>query len=214
MQDVRIRFRKTGRARYISHLDLTRAMARALRRAGLPIWYTEGFNKHPYLTFAAPLSLGFEGERESMDIRLVEEVSMGELTARLNAVLPEGLTVLEAGVPVHKAGEIAAARYRIEVGDSAAYLNAFCRREVISVEKRTKKGGTKILDLKPWLKDAVWSPLPDDRCAAELMLPCSSEETINPALILAAYEENSQSAEISFLVTRLDLLCKDGRSFS
>ena len=68
MKDIRIRFEKTGRARYISHLDLTRAMTRAVRRAGLPIWYTEGFNKHPYLTFAAPLSLGFEGTDESLSL--------------------------------------------------------------------------------------------------------------------------------------------------
>ena len=67
---VRIFFSKSGRARYISHLDLNRTMTRAVRRAGLPIWYTEGFSRHPYLTFAAPLSLGFEGERETMDLRL------------------------------------------------------------------------------------------------------------------------------------------------
>ncbi|MBQ9964192.1 MAG: DUF2344 domain-containing protein, partial [Clostridia bacterium] len=59
---MRITFSKTGSARYISHLDLNRTMTRAVRRAGLPIWYTEGFNRHPYLTFAAPLSLGYEGE--------------------------------------------------------------------------------------------------------------------------------------------------------
>ena len=57
---VRLVFSKTGRARYISHLDLNRTMARVLRRAGIPLWYTEGFNKHPYITFAAPLSLGCE----------------------------------------------------------------------------------------------------------------------------------------------------------
>ena len=45
-------------------------MQRSLRRAGIPLWYTEGFNRHPYVTFAAPLSLGFEGLQETMDIRL------------------------------------------------------------------------------------------------------------------------------------------------
>ena len=67
MRNVRIRFSKTGRARYISHLDLSRVMQRSLRRAGIPLWYTEGFNRHPYVTFAAPLSLGFEGLQETMD---------------------------------------------------------------------------------------------------------------------------------------------------
>ena len=65
---VRVLFSKTGRARYISHLDLNRAMTRAMRRAEIPLWYTEGFNRHAYLTFAAPLSLGTESVCERMDL--------------------------------------------------------------------------------------------------------------------------------------------------
>ena len=74
LKNVRILFSKMGRAKYVSHLDLVRTMTRAVRRADIPLWYTEGFNRHPYLTFAAPLSLGYEGLRESMDIRLEEEM--------------------------------------------------------------------------------------------------------------------------------------------
>ena len=58
MVDVRLWFQKCGDARYISHLDLSRCMQRALKRSGLPIWYTEGFNPHAYVTFALPLSMG------------------------------------------------------------------------------------------------------------------------------------------------------------
>ena len=49
MREVRLRFSKTGRLKYISHLDINRAMSRALKRAGIPLWYTEGFNPHPYM---------------------------------------------------------------------------------------------------------------------------------------------------------------------
>lgn len=104
MKNVRIRFEKTGRAKYISHLDLNRTMTRALRRAELPIWYTEGFNRHPYITFAAPLSLGYEGLRESMDFRLEEEVADGEVVDRLNGVMPEGLRVVSCAEAVMKPG--------------------------------------------------------------------------------------------------------------
>ena len=90
MKSVRIMFSKTGRAKYVSHLDLVRAMTRAVRRADIPLWYTEGFNRHPYLTFASPLSLGYEGLRETMDIRMADDFPYDELAARLNAVLPEG----------------------------------------------------------------------------------------------------------------------------
>ena len=79
MKNVRILFSKTGRAKYVSHLDLVRAMTRAVRRANIPLWYTEGFNRHPYLTFASPLSLGYEGLRESVDIRMEEAFPFDEL---------------------------------------------------------------------------------------------------------------------------------------
>lgn len=88
LNTVRLCFSKTGRAKYISHLDLTRTMTRVIRRAGIPLWYTEGFNRHPYITFAAPLSLGYEGLRESMDLRLEEELPMEELVGRMNAAAP------------------------------------------------------------------------------------------------------------------------------
>ena len=65
---VRAIFEKTGRSKYISHLDLNRCMLRTFRRSGLPIWYTEGFNPHLYYAFALALSLGFESSCEIFGI--------------------------------------------------------------------------------------------------------------------------------------------------
>lgn len=88
MKTVRVFFAKEGRLKYISHLDVTRCLARVFKRSRLPIWYTQGFNPHAYLTFALPLPLGVESCCESFDFRLTEEVSCEEVTDRLNAVLP------------------------------------------------------------------------------------------------------------------------------
>lgn len=145
LNTVRLCFSKTGRAKYISHLDLTRTMTRVIRRAGIPLWYTEGFNRHPYITFAAPLSLGYEGLRESMDLRLEEELPMEELVGRMNAAAPEGIRFLSAAPAVMKAGELTSARYRIAfAGESGgcgkALLERFLQQEAMPVEKRTKKG--------------------------------------------------------------------------
>ena len=96
MKNVRIWFEKKGAARYISHLDLTRNMARGLKLSGLPVWYTEGYNPRIYMTYAMPLSLGVCGERECMDIRLTEDVPLEDIAPRLNAHLPAGLQALEA----------------------------------------------------------------------------------------------------------------------
>ena len=89
MKTVRVWFRKTGAARYISHLDLTHCMARALHRSKIPLWYTQGFNPRAHMVFALPLPLGMAGDRECVDIRIEEEkISEEEVRERLAAALP------------------------------------------------------------------------------------------------------------------------------
>ena len=113
MKNVRVWFEKKGAVQYISHLDLTRCMARALKLSGLPVWYTEGFNPRIYMTYAMPLSLGVRGERECMDIRLTEDVPLKEVASRLNAHLPRDLRVLSAGDPQSPFEEIRWGEYQI-----------------------------------------------------------------------------------------------------
>ena len=100
--DVRAVFKKTGRAIYISHLDLMRVMQRTFKRAKLPVWFTKGYNPHIYLMFALPLSLGVSSECELMDFGI--DISAGELDYediknRLNQVLPEGLEIVKLYEP-------------------------------------------------------------------------------------------------------------------
>ena len=85
---LRMRFSKTGRAVYISHLDLMRTMQRAFLRAGYPLKYSEGFNPHAQISILLPLSVGCASECELMDFQLTEEVDLQELPARLTAVMP------------------------------------------------------------------------------------------------------------------------------
>ena len=79
MKNVRIWFTKELECKYISHLDLNRCMLRAVRRAQLPIWYTEGFNPHPYISFLLALTLGVESEGEPVDIRIVGNITADEV---------------------------------------------------------------------------------------------------------------------------------------
>ena len=97
-------FEKGESLRYIGHLDLMRAMQRALRRSGLPIRYSNGFNPHIRLSFAAPLSVGIVGLRELMEVPLEDGVREEDFKAGMNAVLPASLRVrqcraLEDGFP-------------------------------------------------------------------------------------------------------------------
>ena len=90
LKNVRVWFEKKGAVRYISHLDLTRCMSRGLKLSGLPVWYTEGFNPRIYMTYAMPLSLGVCGERECMDIRLLEEMPLDQIPRKAQCPPSQG----------------------------------------------------------------------------------------------------------------------------
>lgn len=153
MRAVRIWIKKEGRAKYISHLDMNRCFTRAVRRAGLNLWYTEGFNPHPYLNFLTPLSLGQESDGEPLDIRMEDDTADEEIRARLNASLPEGLSVAFVQDAVRKSADIAFASYTIRIElDSAQAAAAFCdgARALLEsgelvAEKSGKQGHRKVM---------------------------------------------------------------------
>ena len=106
MDKLRLKFTKCGRAVYISHLDLMHTMQRAFSRAGYRLKYSEGFNPHPQISIAIPLSVGTESLCEILDFRLAEETALDEIPARLSAALPEGIEVKEAYEAQSKAADI------------------------------------------------------------------------------------------------------------
>jgi len=205
MTPIRIWFEKTGRAKYISHLDLMRAMTRAVRRAALPLWYTEGFNPHPYLAFPLPLPLGQEGLREAMDLRLVEPISFDEVRVRLNEVLPEGLRVLAVAEPWAKPGEIKAAEYRIVMDGDTAKAEALLHEGRLTAKKMGKKGRRKVekeIELTPLIMRYEFNGN-----VLNCVLAAGSEVNLNPALLLGAL--GAESTEIK----RMQLLCGDGTAW-
>ncbi len=210
VETVRVRFTKTGRAKYISHLDLMRTMTRVLRRAAIPLWYTEGFSKHPYITFAAPLSLGYEGLCEYMDFRLEEDMPMEEIVDRLNRNMPEGITVVGAAPAQMKVAKIAASRWQIRMKASAYDgVQAVLGQDVIEVQKRTKKKTFKTIDIKPFIQNAELSQN-EECCELLVTLPTGSDQAINPSLLLQAIFGDDYEADI----TRLSVLMESGEIFS
>ena len=93
---LRVRFCRGEELKFISHLDIIRLWVRALRRAGIPLEYTEGFSPHPRISLAVPLSVGVTGENELMDISITKVVSSHWFMDTVNRQLPDGLKVLEA----------------------------------------------------------------------------------------------------------------------
>lgn len=94
-QRLRVTYRKHGAARYVAHLDVMRTWERSIRRARLPLAYTQGFSPHARMQLAAPLPVGTIGERELIDVWLDEPVPPLEAEQRLTESLPPGLEVVE-----------------------------------------------------------------------------------------------------------------------
>lgn len=223
MRCVRIWFAKEGRAKYISHLDIVRCMSRAVRRAGLPLWYTEGFNPHPYMMFALPLSLGFSSQCESMDIRIEGEMPVTEIGDRMRAVMPEGLRILSVREPVMQPGEIAFADYSATLffdapRQAAAFLHgagtALAGGSLI-VQKPGKAGHRKVMkevDLLPLIQNCSMEQKAN-AVLLKLILPAGNTTNISPVLLLDALEEKAGVQDARREITRMALLTKDMETF-
>ena len=162
MDKLRLRFEKTGRAVYISHLDLMRTMQRAFQRAGLSLKYSEGFNPHPQISVLLPLSVGCASVCELMDFRLREETDFAALPERLSAALPEGIRALEVYPAERKAKELKwlSIDGLLEYDDRdaeelCAPLRAFFARESLVIRKKTKRGEGEV-DIAPAIREIVF----------------------------------------------------------
>ena len=190
METIRFWFSKTGRAKYISHLDLMRAMTRTLRRAGFPLWYTEGFHPHLYLTFGQPLSLGFESDCEAMEVKALEPIDFAAAKDRLNALLPPDIRVHRVTKAEPPLSDIAYSEYRVELRfavDPATpeQYAAFSAQEEVLVEKKTKRGIAKI-NLAPALT-MTRAEADGNTLVLHMVLPCGQTSNINPSLVTGAF---------------------------
>ena len=103
-EKIRVKFSKTGMIKYISHSEVITALLRSIRRANIPLTYSEGFHPHPKISFGPPLPLGVEGINEYFDIELPASINPYEIPSSVNTSLPPGLAIL-AAVPVEKNSE-------------------------------------------------------------------------------------------------------------
>ena len=190
---LRLRFEKTGRAVYISHLDLMHTMQRAFNRAGLPLKYSEGFNPHPQIAIALPLSVGTGSLCEIMDFKLKEETDLAALPERLTAVMPEGIRVLEAYEPQRKVAELkwlqVEGRFDYDERDPmemAAALEEFYRQEAIVITKKTKRGMGET-DIRPGIREIRFAAGEKEVNITSVI--SAQEPTINPELLAEALRQ-------------------------
>ena len=205
-------FEKSERIRHIGHLDIQRAVQRGLRRSGLPVAYSNGFNPHILVSFASALSTGASGKKEIMDVKMAEEIPAEEFLEKMNAAMPPEMqlslvrpledrhpalsTLLRAGSYEMRIPDPEAARRLISA------MEPMMRQEQILVNRKSKSGIREV-DMKPLIyalsgrEQTLWATL-----------TLTEKESCKPAMILEGLQKAAgvPEQEIRMLVCRTGLL--------
>ncbi|MGC8780416.1 MAG: TIGR03936 family radical SAM-associated protein [Anaerolineae bacterium] len=166
VQRMRVTFATDDSVKYVGHLDMARAWERAIRRARLPLAYSQGFNPQPRLHFAAALPVGFTAEAELVDVFLNEELDPADFLARLGPALPAGIRLIAAR-PVPREwpalqAVVCGARYRIEVETDepdAAFADRLAGFMARPTAWRERRRGQTIsrYDLRPLIESLIYT---------------------------------------------------------
>ena len=206
-------FEKSERVRHIGHLDIQRAVQRGLRRSGLPVAYSNGFNPHILVSFASALSTGACGLREIMDVKMAEDVSEDEFLTRMNTAMPPEMRLLSARrvEDSHPAlmASLRAGKYEILIRNPEqaelliAAVGPMMAQQEIQVPRKTKSG-IKTVDMKPLIYTLRGE---GQKLYATVML--TEKESCKPAMILEGLKLAAgllPETEIRTLVIRTQLL--------
>ncbi|MDZ5253082.1 TIGR03936 family radical SAM-associated protein [Clostridium sp. LIBA-8841] len=200
-----IKFTKDADIKFISHLDLMRTIQRIVRRAGLPVGYSKGFNPHMALAIAQPLSVGVYSEGDYLDLNLEEDMNVDAVKEQLNEFSAKGIKFLEASKSpvIHNIKRLPpamalldAANYTIkikysDVSKAEEEVNALMTKKEIVTIKKTKKG-EKEADIKPFIKDfKCWTK--DDCLVVNATISCGSRENLSADLLANVIKENTSN---------------------
>jgi radical SAM-linked protein len=201
-QRFRVRFRKGDRVRYISHLDVLRAWERSIRRAELPLSYSQGFTPHPRLAFASPLPLGFTSEAEIMDVSLDERVELCDFQSRLAAETTDDLAVLAVEeVPVTAPAPQAAmlwADYAADIpglplAEAEAAIASFLALETLPWTEERKEKASRTYDLRRAVATLAAEPA-GSGVRINMRLQADADVTARPEQLLAAILPSAEPA--------------------
>jgi radical SAM-linked protein len=192
---VRIKFRKVGNLQYISHLDLQRTISRVLIRAGIPTWYTKGFNPHAKITFGLPLSVGAESLCEYLDIRIERDMGNREIKQRLNEALTEELCVLDVYTAPEKSifADIVWAKYDIRIRAQgvdetvAQEMQGYLTTSPLMMDKKSKSGIRQV-DITTLIR-SLDAYVEAGELHLDAILCVSGADYLNPEYLITALRE-------------------------
>ena len=215
---VRLVYRKVGRARFVSMLDLIDIFARAFRRAGLPVAYSQGHHVKPRFRFGPALPVGAESDCEVLDVDLTEAMAPSTVAAALGRELPQGLAVVSAAeISLRARGletELTGSRYRIDVrplhnGDGGTWIDRRFADFVTAPSFRVRKhggSGEKEIDARPLVARLERI----DADTAELDLRFTPEGSIKPSDLLAAVLDLDTSAARALAIRKTACFFRPG----
>lgn len=234
MAVLRGKFSKTGDMKYISHLDLVRLFHRVLRRAGIDISYTQGFNPHPIISFATALSLGVESYGEYFDLKMNEKIPFAQFQQQVNKNMPKGIRIVEGKYIDPKADSLMSmveySDYLIAVEFNDRNWNRHCfqqwiqdflQEETIMITRKKKKKRRqrhqefKEVDVKPFIKSFTLESVQGEKGIVYSLLTTGSKGNLKPEDLMKLFAMHLKKREVKtedhrlFDVASVEVIRKD-----
>lgn len=196
MYKMLVKFTKQDRMKFLSHLELIKLVERAFRRADVPLKFSQGFNPHPKIAFAAPLAVGVSSEGEYLTVELNEKLDANKFVHNLNNVLPEGIKFLKAKYIDNKSKSLMSivenATYIIKCHIDKNYsleevnnlIKKFLNRSEILYEKRGKRGKVKTVDIKNSIKEIIALSLDNNYIIFKITVATGSQGNLKPEVAI------------------------------
>lgn len=212
---VRIKYSKLGDISYISHLDIIKLMERIVRRTGLKLSYSEGFNPHPKTAFSPALQLGVQSHCEYLDMEFDEAVEEDLLIQKLNEKTVEGINFSEAKILTDKVDSLVAfithSRYEITVDEEdenkiskiISAINKINNTNEMLLTKKTKKGNIKEYNVKEYI-GTIDFERKSDGLSIFVDICSGSVKSINPKKIIELVESLEDLSGIEYDLIKLE----------
>ena len=198
-----LKYARDERVKYISHLDFIRTFHRTVRRAGLNMSFSQGFNPHPIMTIAMPLSVGITSECEYMKIGFENDYSEQEIKDRLNDAFPKGfkiLAVCKTEGKTHDFAKLDRAVYMVEAecNDSSLFdTDSFLKNSELKVMKKSKSG-VKEADIRPYIYDFKTENISKNKILINMCVAAGNNYNLKADTVIEAMEKYCAGFKIDF----------------
>ncbi len=198
MRKYMIQFTKEGYMKYTSHLDMLRLFKRAFKKCGIAMAYSKGFNPHPKMGFAQPLSLGYTSSCELLELETLQDYEPSQISEKLRVVMPEGVSIISCrhfpeGIK-SLAGAAVEALYQVtfpvenHMEKYQPILEAYLDQREILAEKRQKKTKKMIaVDIRPKIRSI--KVLDEKKLTLSMLLDCGSTSNLSPEQVISTFTE-------------------------